>query len=231
MQRGVKEDGSAAADAPENVKALPLNEQIAARLRADVLSGRLPADHRLLQEDLAARFQVSRIPVRDALRMLEAEGLITTHPRLGTKVAALSVEDLEELYEMRIALEPRNARRAVEALRAEDDEAMVQHLSGMASAADDVRAWFTAHAEFHRTLNERSGRSRINPLLESLRGQTERYVRFFQMVEANPSGLLMQHDLIMLAAKRRDADAVELAVRDHLELVRDRVMHQLRARG
>ena len=61
MQRGVKEDGSAAVDAPENVKALPLNEQIAARLRADVLSGRLPADQRLLQEDLAARFQVRAI--------------------------------------------------------------------------------------------------------------------------------------------------------------------------
>jgi DNA-binding GntR family transcriptional regulator len=211
------------------VKALPLNEQIAARLRDDVLSGRLRARQRLAQHELAARFEVSRIPVRDALRILEAEGLVTRHPRLGASVAALSVEELDELYEMRMALEPANARRAVESLEAADDVAMARDLKAMEASNADARAWFLAHATFHRTLNERSGQARINALLDNLRRQTERYVRFFQLVEGNERGLFREHDRIRTAAKRRDPEAVEAEIRDHLRMVRDCVMDHLSA--
>jgi DNA-binding GntR family transcriptional regulator len=220
MRAGVKAGGDA-------VETLPLNEQIAARLRDDVLSGRLRAEQRLAQQELAARFRVSRIPVRDALRMLEAEGLVTYHPRMGATVAALTVADLDELYEMRMALEPANARRAVRALVPADDTALAEHLSAMKASTDDARAWFQAHADFHRVLNERSGQGRINALLDNLRRQTERYVRFFQMVEDNASGLLSEHDRIRVAAKRRDAAAVETAIRDHLRMVRDKVVDHL----
>jgi DNA-binding GntR family transcriptional regulator len=220
MRGGVKVGGDA-------IETLPLNEQIAARLRDDVLSGRLPAEQRLAQQELAVRFQVSRIPVRDALRMLEAEGLVTYHPRLGATVAALTVEDLDELYEMRIALEPANARRAVRALVPADDTALAEHLSAMRAAADNARAWFQAHADFHRVLNERSGQGRINALLDNLRRQTERYVRFFQMVEVDSNGLLSEHDRIRVAAGERDAAGVETAIRDHLRMVRDKVVGHL----
>ena len=209
------------------VETLPLNEQIAARLRDDVLSGRLPAEQRLAQQELAARFHVSRIPVRDALRMLEAEGLVTYHPRMGATVTALTVADLDELYEMRMALEPANARRAVRALVPADDTALAEHLRAMKASTDDARAWFQAHADFHRVLNERSGQGRINALLDNLRRQTERYVRFFQLVEDNASGLLSEHDRIRVAAKRRNAAEVETAIREHLRMVRDKVVSHL----
>jgi DNA-binding GntR family transcriptional regulator len=222
MRAGVKVGGDA-------IETLPLNEQIAARLRDDVLSGRLAAEQRLAQQELAARFRVSRIPVRDALRMLEAEGLVTYHPRLGATVAALTVADLDELYEMRMALEPANARRAVPALVASDDAALADHLKAMRAAGDDARAWFQAHARFHRVLNERSGQGRINTLLENLRRQTERYVRFFQMVEVNASGLLSEHERIRVAAEQRNPAEVEVATRDHLRMVRDKVIAHLSA--
>jgi DNA-binding GntR family transcriptional regulator len=220
MRGGVKVGGDA-------VETLPLNEQIAARLRDDVLSGRLPAEQRLAQQELAARFHVSRIPVRDALRMLEAEGLVTYHPRMGATVTALTVADLDELYEMRMALEPANARRAVRALVPADDTALAEHLRAMKASTDDARAWFQAHADFHRVLNERSGQGRINALLDNLRRQTERYVRFFQLVEDNASGLLSEHDRIRVAAKRRNAAEVETAIREHLRMVRDKVVSHL----
>jgi DNA-binding GntR family transcriptional regulator len=209
------------------VRSLPLNEQIAARLRDDVLSGRLAAEQRLAQHDLATRFQVSRIPVRDALRMLEAEGLVTSDSRFGAVVAPLSIENVEELYELRLMLEPANARRAVPALRPEDDDAMERHLRAMEALVDDPRAWFEVHARFHRVINERSRRERTNLLLENLRGQTERYVRFFQMVEANPAGLLAQHERIRVAALRRDTEAVVTGITEHLKLVRDHVTSHL----
>jgi DNA-binding GntR family transcriptional regulator len=220
MRGGVKVGGDA-------IETLPLNEQIAARLRDDVLSGRLQAEQRLAQQELAARFRVSRIPVRDALRMLEAEGLVTYHPRHGATVAALTVADLDELYEMRMALEPPNARRAVGALVPSDDTALLDHLQAMKAASDDARAWFQAHARFHRVLNERSGQGRINTLLDNLRRQTERYVRFFQLVEVNASGLLSEHDRIRVAAKQRDPAGVEVATREHLRMVRDKVVAYL----
>jgi DNA-binding GntR family transcriptional regulator len=99
----------------------------------------------------------------------------------------------------------------------------------MEASIADAPAWFLAHATFHRTLNERSGQARINALLDNLRRRTERYVRFFQMVEGNAGGLFREHDRIRTAALRRDPEAVEVAVRDHLRMVRDSVMDHLSA--
>jgi len=207
-----------------------LAEQIAARLRDDVLSGRLAAGARLSQEALAERFRVSRIPIRDALRQLQSEGLVDGHPRLGTTVAELSAADLEELYDMRLALEPAVARLATPRLRAADLAAMRRHLDIMSSSGELSAEWFSAHAEFHHALNARSGRERMCRLVDSLRGQTERYVRFYQAALEPAGELGAEHELIYRTASDGDADAVAAAVDEHLVLVRDRVLDYLRAR-
>ena len=105
---------------------------------------------------------------------------------------------------------------------------MARHLEDM-EAAHDPHSWFESHALFHRALNERSGRVRTNALLENLRGQTERYVRFFQTVEAQRAPLIEEHERIRGAAELRDPDAVARAVEQHLELVRDNVVAHLRS--
>ena len=206
-----------------------LAEQIAARVRDDVLSGQLPAGSRLSQEALAEQYAVSRVPVRDALRMLHAEGLISTHPRFGTRVAALSAPDLEELYEMRLALEPLVSRLATPHMRSGDVEQMQRQLETMAAARHDSRAWFVAHAAFHRALNERSGRERMCALVDNLRAQTERYVRAYQVLEWPANELQREHELVVAAVRRGDPDEVAAVVREHLEIVRDRMLDHLRA--
>ena len=207
-----------------------LAEQIAARVRDDVLSGQLPAGRRLSQEALAAQYAVSRVPVRDALRMLHADGLISTHPRFGTRVAPLSVPDLEELYEMRLALEPLLSRLATPHMRAIDAEEMARQLDAMAASSHDSRAWFIAHAAFHRALNERSGRERMCTLVDNLRAQTERYVRVYQMLEWPATELQREHELVLAAVRRGDPDEVAAVVSEHLEIVRDRLLDYLRTR-
>lgn len=206
-----------------------LAEQIAARVRADVLSGVLPAGRRLSQEALAEQYAVSRVPVRDALRILHAEGLISTSPRFGTTVAPLSTPDLEELYEMRLALEPMLSARATPHMRPRDLAEMERELEAMAAASEDSPAWFAAHAGFHRALNERAGRERICALVDNLRALTERYVRAYQVLEWPDTELQRAHEVLLAAVKRGDPDEVAEVVREHLGIVHDRMVEHLRA--
>lgn len=207
-----------------------LAEQIAARLRDDVVSGALAAGERVSQEALADRCAVSRAPIRDALRMLEAEGFVSTHPRFGTTVAPLSAPDLEELYEMRLALEPALSRRAVARMRPADLSEMRRRLESMAAATEDSPAWFAAHAAFHRALNERSGRERICAVVDNLRSLTERYVRAYQVLEWPDTELHAAHEQLLDVVERGEPDDVAAVVADHLMIVRDRMFEHLQGR-
>jgi DNA-binding GntR family transcriptional regulator len=204
-------------------------EQIAERLREEVLTGRLAAGVRVSQEGLAERYAVSRVPVRDALRILHAEGLVSADPRFGTTVAPLSSRDLDELYEMRVALEPAASRLATAHLREEDLEAMRAQLEAMRANEQSSAAWFDAHAAFHRLLNERSGRPRMCALVDSLRAQTERYVRAYQELDWPDAELNADHERILRAAEEGDADVVADVVREHLQVVRERMFQHLEA--
>jgi DNA-binding GntR family transcriptional regulator len=203
-----------------------LAEQIAERVRDDILSGRLEAGRRLSQEGLAEQYSVSRLPVRDALRELQAEGLVDASGRFAT-VAELSVLDLEELYDMRIALEPLLSRLATPRMRPEDVEEMGRQLAAMETASEPSPAWFTAHAAFHRALNDRAARPRMAATVSSLRDQTERYLRVYQLIAGRTSELGREHDLIHEAVLDGDAERVGAIVAEHLELVRDRVLDHL----
>jgi DNA-binding GntR family transcriptional regulator len=211
----------------EQIETRTLAEQIAERLREEILSGRLAGGQRLSQESLADQFRVSRVPVRDALRQLGAEGLIESNGRSGMTVVELSVADLEELYDMRIALEPVVARLATPRMRPSDLEEMSRQLALMEAASEPSPAWFEAHAAFHRALNDRAGRPRISALVDRLRGQTERYVRRYQLIAGRTSELGREHDLIHEAVLDGDAERVGAVVAEHMELVRDRMLEHL----
>lgn len=213
----------------QDLETRTLAEQVAAHLRDEVLSGRLTAGARLSQEALAEQFHVSRVPIRDALRQLQAEGLVISQPRVGMSVADLSTADLEELYDMRLALEPVVARLATPRLRAADLTTMRRYLDVMSSSGELSAEWFSAHAEFHRALNSRSNRERMCRLVDSLRAQTERYVRVYRFALERADELGAEHELIYRAACGGDANAVAAAVHEHLALVRDRLIAYLRA--
>lgn len=211
----------------QQIETRTLAEQIADRLRGEILGGRLGGGQRLSQEGLADQFRVSRVPVRDALRQLRAEGLIDSNGRSGMTVVELSVADLEELYDMRLALEPVVARLATPRMRPSDLEEMSRQLALMEAATEPSQAWFVAHAAFHRALNDRAGRPRMSALVDRLRGQTERYVRRYQIITGRTSDLGREHDLIHEAVLDGDAERAGAAVAEHLELVRDRMLEHL----
>jgi DNA-binding GntR family transcriptional regulator len=204
-----------------------LTEQVADQLRADVLKGRYSAGQRLSQESLARRFHVSRIPVRDALKLLESEGLVLTHPRFGATVASLSAADLNELYEMRIALEPTLVRIATAKMGEQDVAPLERYLEGMGRPGITQEAWLKAHRAFHDTLNGYAAMPRMRAAVDALRAQTERYLRLYKDVVDHAHDLTADHRPIFDAVACGDAEGAAIATSEHMQRVRDRLLSYL----
>lgn len=199
-----------------------------AQLRTGILTGSLPAGHKLQQEDLAASLGMSRIPVRDAIRTLMSEGLVVQDARRTAIVAPLTMEDLADLYELRLAVEPLASALAVPRVTASDVMAMRGYLAAMEGAA--VRPlWLETNDRFHSALYRRSGRPRMIALLDLARAQTRRYTDI--RLDHGPPDLDSEHRLILRAVERRDASAVRSLVESHLHSGYFMVRQQLLNRG
>jgi len=144
-------------------------EQIADRVRAEIEEGRLAPGAPLNQVDLAARFGLSRIPVREALRHLAAEGYVTYRPNKGANVvSAASADDVEEIIEIRECLETRLMDHAVEKLTPETLEEAAEALDALnrAKTAQQVHG---AHQRFHTLLYRAAERPRMEEIINGWR--------------------------------------------------------------
>jgi DNA-binding GntR family transcriptional regulator len=158
----------------ENVTAQDL---VLASVRQAILSGVLGPGARLRQEELADIFGTSRIPVREALRALEYEGLVTSVPHRGFTVTALDADDVEEVYDLRILLESEAVRLALPLLTDEDLDELEKLFRVMqdASRPDDQLA---AREQFYQRLYSVTGRPRLVGLIIRLRAEVARVLRW-----------------------------------------------------
>lgn len=152
---------------------------IGSEIRRRILDGRYPAGSQLRQDGLAAEFGASRIPVREALFQLEAEGLVRIHPHRGAMVAPLSPADAAEALELRGALEPRLLALSAPLLTAADFESADRLLDDYAAALrdGDTARWGTLNTELHLLLYSRANRPRALGLVGSLLAECDRYTR------------------------------------------------------
>jgi DNA-binding GntR family transcriptional regulator len=157
------------------MKPLPLSsslaETAAARLRSEIVSGELPSGSRLAEAAVAQRLGVSRVPVREALVLLEREGLVEFTATGRARVKELSPSDFEELFTLRLALEPLAARLAVPALKA-DSSSLVANLRATRRATEltEVTA---LDLDFHQIILAASGNRRLLRLWCSMRSELE----------------------------------------------------------
>lgn len=149
-------------------------EDIAVALRQGIREKVLEPGAALIQEDLATRFGVSRNPVREALRMLAAEGLVDIRPGEGAYVRRLSRDDLVELYDLRMALEPQLARSIIDEVRPRELSEL-QALAQAIDTADELRTWTARNFEFHSRLYELANRPRSASILTSLLSAVQPY--------------------------------------------------------
>ena len=158
-------------------------EEIAALLRRAVRERVLTPGQPLNQDELARRFGVSRIPLREALRTLSGEGLIVMRPGMGAMVIELDAREVEELYDLRLQLEPSLARAVAGQVRARDIDELDGLVKRMAQAPKpDPEEWSGLHYVFRRRLYEMSGRRHGLRLVTQLLNLVEPYSRYYAHV-------------------------------------------------
>jgi len=193
--------------------------EIATRLRDEIVSGAIAGGTRLGQDALAARFGVSRMPVREALRLLEAQGLVDVPPNRSAIVARLSRDDLLDIFDMRAAAEPLALGLALPHLtNARIDRAAALQAEIEAAPLD---RFGDLNAAFHRTLHEPCGRPRLLAHVESLNALADRYLRLAigTMEHQGPSDA--EHHALLDACRARDADGARAILTAHILRARD----------
>jgi DNA-binding GntR family transcriptional regulator len=204
-------------------------QAIAAALRADIAAGSLRAGDRLLQAELARRFDVSTTPVREAFAILQHEGLVRLHPQRGATVFVPSVEELHEHYEIRAALEALAAEKAALNFTAADAPPLREILEAMRSCAD-ADQYIELNHRFHMSLYKLSGRERLVDLINNLRGASGAYLQI-HAAEGVPSDRLdREHAEILAACEARDPERAASATRQHLAQTLEHVTQDLRKR-
>ncbi|HEY7624652.1 MAG TPA: GntR family transcriptional regulator [Candidatus Limnocylindria bacterium] len=152
-------------------------ELVLSSLREAILSGALPPGARLRQERLADQFGTSRIPVREALRALEHEGIVTSEPYRGFTVTELNADDIEEVYELRILLESQAVRLAVP-LMTDEDLTTLEGLYDEMVRAEPGEEQLAARERFYIRLYSMAGRPRLVALIARLRQEVARALRW-----------------------------------------------------
>ena len=195
-----------------------LTDQIVDVLRRRIVSGELAEGTKLRQEKLAAELGVSRVPLREAIRQLEGEGLVTTELHKGTVVSSLSPHEVEELFEMRMQLEPWLFGLAIPAMSETDFQA-AHEVIAEASAVTDAREWGELNWRFHHALCVASGRHLALRLLRTVHDNANRYVNLKLAVAVDVDRELEDHRRLIAFARLRDVDGGVALLREHIHSV------------
>jgi DNA-binding GntR family transcriptional regulator len=213
---GLSDDG-----APRALDAVPrstLRARVAERLRSAILAGDIPPGTALIETALSRRLDVSRGPLREALRQLIEEGLVVTVPYTGTRVAPLSVDDVHEIYSLRTALETfafeQVWERRDDRFRAElqrRNEALIATID-----AGDDQASISTELELHGLVYEASGHRLLQRAWHGLRGRLQLYWAAHHRAHGRRGPRRDSHDSYLAAALGSDLAAMGLEVADHM---------------
>ncbi|HSK84095.1 MAG TPA: GntR family transcriptional regulator [Rubrobacter sp.] len=205
------------------------------RLRALILTGEYGPDERLIEEQLAERLGVSRTPVRQALTMLEAEGLVEITPNRGATVCSFSIEDVWDIYDLRAVLEGHAARRAagrIERRELERLRELAREMEGLPGQFDDheeeIRALVALNHKFHGTIVEASRNRRLERLINRTVEIPLMFKAFYWYTSHERTISNHYHRQILEALENGDADRAEIIMREHVYKGRDFVIRALK---
>jgi len=208
---------------PDRLDFRTLSDLAVTRLRDDILSGALKPGQKLDQTELARRFGISRAPVRDALRKLEAEGLVTIYPERGAFVAVIDLEEMQEIYEIRELLQARAVLRSVPRLTDEEVAAMnrLEDEMEIASRRGDMAQWLQLDVKFHAALYQHCTNRRLLKLISDYWNTTHQFRRAYIAVPGRMGRAEAMHRRMLEAVRARDGElCAKLAVEHARESVR-----------
>ncbi len=188
------------------------------RMQDAILSGELAAGQRVPQDAIAAELSISRMPLREALRRLEAGGFVTIVPHRGAIVTSASEDAVREMYFIRIVLETASARVAARRMDDHRIDKLRQLLERAREALEEERFADVADANrsFHLVGHEAAGLPRLHRMIDELSVHCHRYRLLHATLGGRANDSIEEHARILQAWERRDADAAEAAVRADL---------------
>ena len=211
---------------------LPLRDVVFNTLREAILKGDLKPGERLMELQLASKLGVSRTPIREAIRMLEQEGLAVTTPRKGAEVAKITLKDMEDVLEIRDALDELAVRIACQKISDEQLKQLedMKELFEKSTQTGNVKKIAEADVTFHDVIYEATGNPKLVTLLNNLREQVYRYRVEYIKDPKNYPTLIAEHEAILESLKNRDVknavEAMHVHVANQAEAVKTVIQEQ-----
>lgn len=205
------------------------SETVIDALREAILVGRYAPGARLVQEELAAAFGISRIPLREALRRLEGEGLVTISPNRGAVVRPLSPKDVVDLYDLRLALESLALRRAAGRYADLRGATAERHAAALrASEGSDVATLFHLDRDYHAAIAHASDNPHLEAVLNGQWSQIMRVMHAYLRFSNYPPAVWDEHEAIAEALAHGDGEMAVAVLHEHLVGSRDHILRHLR---
>jgi DNA-binding GntR family transcriptional regulator len=198
-----------------------VSQRVAGYLREAILSGEIVPGERIRQEEVAARFGTSRLPVREALRILEAEGLTEHHTHKGARVPRLDRHEVDVIYQMRERLEPLALAESLPHL-GEDDFRRLEEIQARIEANEDIAEFLALDREFHLLTYAGCPIDQLSSMVVRLWNSTQHYRRTFMNLTGPARRWVVnaEHRLILDAVERRDAVDAERYLSGHIRRTR-----------
>lgn len=223
---------------PEDLKLnmnayLPLRDVVFQTLREAILKGDLRPGERLMELQLASKLGVSRTPIREAIRMLEQEGLAVTIPRKGAEVARMTEKNMEDVLQIREALDELAVQVACDKMTDQQLENLTLAMKNFENAiqAGDLKKAAAYDVEFHDIIYESTDNPKLVTLLNNLREQIYRYRVEYLKEKDNYPMLIKEHETIVTALKEKNKERVSDAMRCHIRNQAEAVKNIIREQG
>lgn len=196
-----------------------IQESVADYIRARIMARDYIPGERLVQDGLAEELGVSRTPIREALQKLAAEGYVVLSPHRGASVADFSLEELEEIYSVRIGLETYAAYLAAQCITDEELDRLDAYLREMdrVNGQGDINRLIELNRDFHAAIYAAAGQQRLYDLIVNYIDLAERYRRMFHSLTNRAEHTVDEHQDLLDALRCHDADLATRLTREHLE--------------
>ena len=204
---------------------LPLRDVVFNTLREAILKGELKPGERLMEMHLANKLGVSRTPIREAIRMLEQEGLAVTIPRKGAQVAKMTEKDLQDVLEVRAALDELAVKCAFDRMTQDQVEELKKAMKKFeeATKTDDVRLIVETDEAFHNVIYRAANNPKLEAIVNNSREQMYRYRYEYVKDSSIYKQLIAEHKAIIEGFEKRDISFIKKIVQTHLENQMDAV--------
>lgn len=207
----------------------PLRDIVFETLREAIMNGNLKPGERLMEVQLAQKLGVSRTPVREAIRKLELEGIITMIPRKGAYVAEVSLKDISEVLEVRAALEGLAAGLAAEKMLDSEIELLKEKASEFEEAAQEMKRedLIQLDVQIHEIIFKSTNNHALMNLVDGLREQVQRFRITYLSSMQNAEEIIIEHRELINALIERNPEKAKIAAESHIKQIRNFILTHL----